>query len=78
MPMVTLESVLTCPRCGARFPETMPTDMCVVRWRCPDCAAELRPLPGHCCVYCSYGSVPCPPVQEATAGGHCCSGEADR
>jgi hypothetical protein len=24
----------------------------------------LRPEPGDCCVFCSYGSVPCPPVQR--------------
>ena len=37
---------------------------------CPGCAQVLRPLPGHCCVFCSYGSVPCPPIQESRA---CCS-----
>ncbi|WP_430623644.1 GDCCVxC domain-containing (seleno)protein [Marivirga lumbricoides] len=23
----------------------------------------LKPKEGDCCVYCSYGSAPCPPVQ---------------
>jgi hypothetical protein len=25
----------------------------------------LRPKPGDCCVFCSYGSVKCPPQQKA-------------
>ncbi|WP_368736408.1 GDCCVxC domain-containing (seleno)protein [Proteus terrae] len=24
----------------------------------------LTPLEGDCCVFCSYGTVPCPPIQE--------------
>ncbi|MDG2339706.1 MAG: GDCCVxC domain-containing (seleno)protein [Paracoccaceae bacterium] len=30
----------------------------------------LQPLKGDCCVYCSFGTVPCPPIQE---GNSCCS-----
>jgi hypothetical protein len=30
---------------------------------CKGCEEKLKPLPGDCCVFCSYGSVPCPPVQ---------------
>ena len=36
---------------------------------CPGCHALLRPKPGACCVFCSYGSVPCPPIQQDQ---HCC------
>ena len=36
---------------------------------CAGCGALLTPKAGHCCVFCSYGSVPCPPVQDARA---CC------
>jgi len=42
----------------------MPTDACVVFYNCKGCGAKLKPLPGSCCVFCSYGSVPCPPIQE--------------
>ncbi|MGH6992118.1 MAG: GDCCVxC domain-containing (seleno)protein [Caulobacteraceae bacterium] len=56
-------SVLTCPLCGAKAEETMPLDACLWRWTCPECLAEIAPLAGRCCVFCSYGSVPCPPVQ---------------
>ena len=76
MTAVILESTLTCPQCGAQVTEKMPTDMCVVRWRCPACGAEARPAPGDCCVYCTYGSVACPPIQHAAAGGGCCSSGA--
>lgn len=65
-------SVLTCPACGHVKAETMPTDACQWYYQCEACHTLLKPKPGDCCVYCSYGSVPCPPVQSA--GGHagCC------
>ncbi|WP_081630065.1 GDCCVxC domain-containing (seleno)protein [Thiomonas sp. FB-6] len=76
MNATTLESLLTCPQCGFATLATMPTDSCQFFYECEQCKTVLRPLPGDCCVFCSYGSVPCPPVQaspSATAGG-CCSG----
>ena len=45
----------------------MPINVCVVIYACKACGEELRPLPGDCCVFCSYGSMPCPSVQEARA-----------
>lgn len=66
---ITLQSTLTCPACGARATETMPTDACRRVYDCPACSAVLRPRPGDCCVFCSYGDVPCPPIQEARPGG---------
>jgi hypothetical protein len=50
----------------------MPTDACVFFHACAACGTMLRPKAGDCCVFCSYGSVPCPPVQLAGAGGGCC------
>jgi len=67
---VTLESTVICPECGAHEKERMPTDACLFFWTCPSCATRIRPKPGDCCVYCSYGSVPCPPKQ---AGDGCCA-----
>ncbi len=64
MPTITTDSVITCPQCGHAQHETMPTDTCQFFYRCPKCAATLRPLPADCCVYCSYGSVPCPLIQR--------------
>ena len=67
MDAAILESVLTCPHCGFAKLETMPTDACQFFYECEQCKAVLRPLPGDCCVYCSYGSVPCPSVQVRRA-----------
>ncbi len=58
-----LQSVLTCPNCGHQERETMPTDACMFFHDCPACHARLKPKPGDCCVFCSYGSVACPPKQ---------------
>ena len=60
-----LESTLTCPACGYASRERMPTDACLFFWNCPSCRARVRPKEGDCCVFCSYGDVPCPPVQAA-------------
>jgi hypothetical protein len=67
--MIETASQLTCPHCGHVATETMPTDACVYFHQCPACDAVLAPEPGDCCVFCSYGSVPCPPVQQ---GRGCC------
>jgi hypothetical protein len=64
MNAVVLESVLTCPRCGFAAQETMPTDACLYFYECRECKTLLRPKPGDCCVFCSFGSVKCPPIQE--------------
>lgn len=59
----TITSQLTCPSCGHVSAETMPTDACIYFHECAGCGAVLRPKSGDCCVFCSYGSMPCPPVQ---------------
>jgi hypothetical protein len=53
-----LESLLTCPQCGHASRETMPVDACQWYYECPTCQVLLKPKPGDCCVFCSYGSVP--------------------
>ena len=62
-----LRSTLTCPECGRVKTETMPTDSCMFFYVCEACGTRLKPKPGDCCVFCSYGSVKCPPIQ-ADAG----------
>lgn len=57
------DSVLTCPHCGHAQLEIMPTDACQFYYECRSCKALLLPKPGDCCVFCSFGSVPCPPIQ---------------
>ncbi len=66
---VTLVSTITCPECGHAEAETMPEDACVHFYECSNCGALLRPKAGDCCVFCSYGTVPCPPVQRERAEG---------
>lgn len=69
--MTVLEATLKCPECGHTETETMPTDSCQWYYECPACHTLLRPKPGDCCVFCSYGSVPCPPKQESDSS-RCC------
>ena len=66
---VELESTITCPICGHEETETMLTNACQFYYQCEGCSELLRPLPGDCCVFCSYGSVVCPPIQ---LGDGCC------
>jgi hypothetical protein len=63
MSTVILESVLTCPNCGHERREIMPTDACQYFYECTHCKTLLKPMAGDCCVFCSYGSVACPPIQ---------------
>jgi hypothetical protein len=63
--LMQMESTLTCPRCGHQSAEQMPTNACQFFYVCKGCGEKLKPLPGDCYVFCSYGTVPCPPVQTA-------------
>ena len=60
MNAIILKSVLTCPYCGFAKRERMPTDACQFYYECNHCNA----LPGDCCVFCSFGSMKCPPIQQ--------------
>jgi hypothetical protein len=62
-------STLTCPHCGHQSREIMPADACRFFHDCAGCGEVLRPKPGDCCVFCSYGSVPCPPIQQQKSCG---------
>jgi len=66
-----LRSTITCPHCGHRATEDMPTDACQFFYDCKACGTRLKPKSRDCCVFCSYGTVPCPPVQ-AGGGVHAC------
>ena len=65
---MVLMSVITCPHCGHAAIEPMPSNVCRIFYDCRGCGVRLKPKPGDCCVFCSYGSVPCPPVQAKQAG----------
>ena len=72
---ITLQSTITCPTCGHQKEETMPTNACQFFYECENCKKILRPNEGDCCVFCSFGTVTCPPIQEnegKTSDGDCC------
>lgn len=60
---VILDSVITCPECNFQSKEEMPTNACQYFYECSNCKKVLKPNKGDCCVYCSFGTVPCPPIQ---------------
>ena len=62
---VLLESTITCPTCGHRKTETMPTDACQWFYDYSHCGELLKPKPRDCCVFCSCATVPFPPVQTS-------------
>lgn len=66
---IELQSVITCPHCGHKKAEIMPTDACQFFYECENCKQVIKPKKGDCCVYCSYGTVKCPSKQAGTA---CC------
>ncbi|MBN8739129.1 MAG: hypothetical protein BGP24_09830 [Lysobacterales bacterium 69-70] len=71
MAELQLHSTLTCPHCGHQATETMPTMACQFFYECLACYTLLRPKAGDCCVFCSFGTVPCPPIQLSR---NCCAG----
>jgi hypothetical protein len=66
---IILKSVITCPKCRHKKEEVMPVDSCMYFYKCGKCKTVLKPEEGDCCVFCSYGSVICPPIQQE----NCCS-----
>jgi hypothetical protein len=55
-----VESVITCPACGHKKTEIIPVTWCLYFYECTHCHFVMRPLPGDCCVFCSFGTVKCP------------------
>ncbi len=58
------KSTITCPYCGHKKLETLPTDFCQIRYTCESCKKDIYPKTGDCCVYCSYGDHKCPSKQD--------------
>jgi hypothetical protein len=61
--MVYETSEITCPKCGHKKTEKLPTDVCVIHYTCEKCHADLTPKVGDCCVFCTYGTHKCPSKQ---------------
>ena len=57
------KSEITCPKCGFKKTETMPNDVCQLKYTCSQCQAVVFPKNGDCCVFCSYGDKKCPSKQ---------------
>jgi len=76
---IVLQSTLICPTCGHTTEETMPIDACVAEYVCKQCRSQIKAR-HRLCIFCSYGSVPCPPIREERLGlsmqPHCCRGAA--
>lgn len=64
MTTIQLLSIITCPVCAFEKNETMPESACSFFYECPRCKHIMKPKEGDCCVFCSYGSVMCPPKQK--------------
>ncbi|HYG53404.1 MAG TPA: GDCCVxC domain-containing (seleno)protein [Flavobacteriales bacterium] len=56
-------SELTCPNCGYKQTERMPTDQCQLVYTCAKCKKDNYPKETDCCVFCSYGNHKCPSKQ---------------
>ncbi|NCP85365.1 MAG: hypothetical protein GW809_06465 [Bacteroidetes bacterium] len=61
---VATKSIITCPVCSFKKEEIMPLDACQFFYKCEQCNTVLKPISGDCCVFCSFGSEACPPVQQ--------------
>lgn len=66
---IILTSTISCPHCGHKKEESMPVNACQFFYKCEQCNTILKPKEGDCCVFCSYGDIPCPPVQGKN---NCC------
>jgi hypothetical protein len=66
LPIITKydKSTITCPKCGYKKLELLPTEICLLKYKCEKCGAILRPKEGDCCVYCTYGDYKCPSMQD--------------
>ncbi len=60
---IKLEAVVTCPNCGYKSSEIMPTQFCLIRYQCKNCSAILVPKEGDDCIFCSWSDTKCPSQQ---------------
>lgn len=64
-PGVVRESTLVCPRCNHGERMMMAENSSLVVHVCQSCGLEMHRLPGNCCLFCTWGTVPCPTAQRA-------------
>lgn len=61
---IKIKSVIKCPICKFTKELMMPCDSCQILYECEECNARLKPRKNECCIFCSYGTVPCPEMQK--------------
>lgn len=61
--LTSMKSEITCPKCGHKKVETLPTDVCQLSYTCEKCGTVMHPKEGDCCVFCTYGDHKCPSKQ---------------
>jgi hypothetical protein len=61
---IIMQTTIQCPSCNHRMDILMPFASVQLIYECEKCYALIRPKKGDCCVFCSYGSVPCPSTQQ--------------
>lgn len=61
---IRTKTKLTCPECSFVQEVDMPIDACQYSYHCIKCKSVLTAKEGDCCVFCSYGDVPCPSKQK--------------
>ncbi len=64
MDYIKTTSIVTCPVCGKKKEETVPTNKCTTVYICTYCSANIIPKDGDCCIFCSYGDTSCPIKQK--------------
>lgn len=57
-------STLRCPHCKANMHERMPTGHAVMVFHCLWCNRSVHCGPADHCVFCAFGSYPCPERQR--------------
>lgn len=61
------KAIISCPLCGFKKEEEMPTEACQHFYKCSNCDEMLSPKKNDCCVFCSYSDSICPPKQVESA-----------
>ena len=64
MTITILQTIMKCPNCRTTETVTMDQKIPGDFFTCKECEKTHEPRLGDCCVYCSYGSVNCPAVQQ--------------
>jgi len=62
-------TTISCPVCKFKSEVQMDPEEPLQFYFCEECGARLKPKPGDCCVYKSYGSVPCVATQKGKKNG---------